>query len=153
MNKNFKASKKGKYIQIEYLGYEPANHYIDLHTHGHMWHSKASESRDFMKKILELEVEFQKELDRRELSHNPKKIIRFYLNVIDGISSGFDVRSSMSNEEIAKAFVNGFDTVYNEGKSKCEAIIIKAKVSIAVYIFSSFLIKIIMSFLFLCVLF
>jgi len=132
--KNFKASKQGKYIQIDYLGYKPANSMINNRTHGHMWFLNGTDARKFMTKVLELEVEFGNELIKLGLSHNPNKIIRFYLNVIDSISSGLDIRSDMSNQEIAKSFVSGFNNSYNEKLRYCQSIIESAKkVPISMY--------------------
>lgn len=117
MDKKFKISKKGKYIQVEYIGYTPPNEVIRNHTHGYLWMLNVSDARKFIKLVLDLEVEINKQYGENN-RHNPNKIIRFYLNVIDGVSSGCDIRSKLTLPEFATLIMNGFNNAYDRANSE-----------------------------------
>ena len=127
MDNKFKASKKGKYIQIEYIDYVPPNSTIKNHTDSYMWFLNGDDARRFMKLIVDLEDEIVKQYIENQV-HNYKKIIRFYLNVIDSVASGLDVRSKLSLEEFATLIMGGFNRTYVNAKNECQEIIDKGKV-------------------------
>lgn len=116
--KKFKVTKVGKYFDIAYLGYISDVSEFKFPCFNNIWLGNAENARNYINYINNLEII----IDKIDKEHDTKKIIRFYLNIIDSILSGIDVRSSLSIEEVAELLVTYFTKRYQDTLKKCDNI-------------------------------
>lgn len=114
---SFKASKKGKYFQIDYVS---GLDHVPSHYNKYVWALSKKHAREFIKRVAEIETSIKEILVRDGLPYDYRLIVYLYLNAIDNISSGLDIRSNMSSSELADRFVYGYDHKYKEAYTFCK---------------------------------
>ena len=113
---DFTVNKRGEYYNLEYLGFKNPNVVFKIHHWNNTYFSKKAEVLNFISYVIKLE----KSLTTLKSKHNPKKLIRFYLNMIESIASGHDVRSKWSIDELAERLVDWFDKRLDEANTFCK---------------------------------
>ena len=78
-----------------------------------------ADADNLISKLKELEASISLELVNRNLPFKAQLIILTYLNVIDSICSGLDIRSKLSNEELTDIFIRGYQKKYDEALAFC----------------------------------
>lgn len=117
METSFKASKKSNYFQIDYI-----SGLTDMAVQYHMyvWCLSKAHSRDFIQRVKEIETHVKEKLTNDGLSYDFRLIMHLYLNVIENISCGLDIRSTMTSHELAERFVSGYHRKYLEAQTFCK---------------------------------
>jgi hypothetical protein len=119
METSFKVSKKTKYFQIDYV---TGLDYVPSHYHKYVWCLSAIEARLFIRRVREIE-KYVKEIigmTKNNFPYDYRLIMYLHLNAIENISCGLDIRSKMSNLELADRFVYGYDHRYKEAYTFCK---------------------------------
>lgn len=116
--KKFKVTKSGKYFDVAYIGYISDISEFKFPCFNNIWFETADKARNYINYINDLE----KEIDKIDKIHDTKKIIRFYLTIIDSILSGIDVRSDYSITKVAQLLVTYFTKRYQNSLKICEDI-------------------------------
>ncbi len=119
--KNFKVSKYKNYFQTHILRFKPVNSAVSVWMPTMQLHQDRASTEKYMKFILDLEVAVKKELESRNLNHDPMKVIVFRLNLVSSWADGFDIRHDLPIEHQAILVVNWYNNAYNEAKEDCEA--------------------------------
>lgn len=114
MEKNFTVNKRGKYYNVEYIGYKAPNATIDIRFWNNFYCSTKEEVKSTIKYICDLEEILTNEISEKQLNYNPKKLIRMYLKIIESVASGFDIRSKWSIEKYAKSIIESHGRKYDE---------------------------------------
>ena len=114
---SLKASKKGKYFQIDYVS---GLDHVPSHYHKYVWCLNKKHAREFIKRVTEIEISIKEVLVRDGLPYDYRLIMCLYLNAIENISCGLDVRSQMDSAELADRFVHGYDRKYKEAYTFCK---------------------------------
>jgi len=114
---SFKASKKGKYFQIDYV---TGLDYVPSHYHKYVWCLSKKNATAFIQRVNEIEREIKEILVKDSLPYDYRLIICLHLNAIENISCGLDIRSNMSSLELAERFVGGYDHKYKEANTFCK---------------------------------
>lgn len=117
MKTSFKASKKGKYFQIDYV---TGLDYIPTRYNKYVWCLSKKEASAFIQRVTEIEKEIKEILVKDGLSYDYRLIICLHLNAIENISCGLDIRSNMSSLELAERFVSGYDQRYKDAHKFCQ---------------------------------
>ena len=109
------------YIETSYEGYNHCGPAFDIHNPKHIWHSTRKEVLAFIKRVEGVEAEMVKIINNPESDWQTKDLhsgmlVRKYLKLLDGISSGLDVRSSWSDEVAAEKIVSGYMARKKEGE-------------------------------------
>lgn len=117
METSFKVSKKGKYIQVDYISNELV---VPSHYDKYVWSLNKEHAKTFIQRIREVENHIKEILVNDKLSYDYRLIMYLHLNAIDNISSGLDIRSKMSSVELAERFVSGYDHKYKEAYTFCK---------------------------------
>lgn len=110
-----KASKKGNYIQIDYV----TNIEIPSTYNKYVWCINVKMARLFINKVKEIETHVKQILIKECFNYDFRLIMTLHLNAIESISSGIDIRSNMSSEDLANRFVYGYDKRYKEAFKIC----------------------------------
>jgi hypothetical protein len=117
METSFKASKKTKYFQIDYVtGLEDT----PVQYHKHVWCLNKEHAKAFIKRVKEIETHVKEILLKDELSYDFRLIISLHLEAIENISCGLDLRSKMTSEDLADRFVYGYHKKYQEAHTFCK---------------------------------
>lgn len=118
METSFKVSRKlGKYIQVDYVtGLE----YIPSRYHKYVWCLDKKHARTFIQRVNEIETHVKEYLANQKMSYDFRLIMCLFLNTIDNIATGLDIRSKMSSLELAERFVFTYDVKYKEAYKFCE---------------------------------
>ena len=124
---SFTVNKHGKYYNCIYIKHTAANAVVDLHNWANMYQSTRDAAEIYMQYVMDIEKLMVKYLRKRKLQHDPTKICRFYLKLLDGISCGLDVRSSWSKAEVVERLVEAFNTKYIQAQGVCEYILNKVR--------------------------
>lgn len=119
--KNFKVSKCKKYFQTHILKFKPGNVTISVNMSTMQLHQNREATEKYMKFVLDMEKAVKKELDSKNLGHDPMKVIVFRLNAVSSWADGIDMRSNWPIEEHAELLVYWYDKGYNEAKENCES--------------------------------
>lgn len=114
---DFTVNKRGQYYNLMYIGFEDPNYVFKIHQRNNVWFNTKTEVLGFISYVTKLE-EFLNGL--MLTSHNPKKIIRFYLKLVEAVASGLDVRSSWTIEDLGEILLKSFNTKYNEALTFCQ---------------------------------
>lgn len=122
MNTSFKKEQLEKYVEVTYQT-KIDNLPFRLKHNSSQYCLNESEADNFIDKIKTLEKTISEELSKRNLAYKTEFIILTYMQVIESIANGFDIRKNMSDEELAFAFVNGYHKKYQEALSFCNGII------------------------------
>ena len=117
METSFKVSKKGKYIQVDYISNELV---VPLRYNKNVWSLNKEHAKTFIQRVREIEAHIKEILVNDNLLYDYRLIIYLHLNAIDNISSGLDIRSKMSSVELAERFVSGYDNKYKEAYTFCK---------------------------------
>ena len=118
MSTTYTKKEEGKYIKVTYI---PD---IENLSFNHKYKSEQlclsdADADNLISKTKELETSIASEIVKRSLPFKSQLIILTYLNIIDSICSGLDVRSKMTNEELTDLFVNGYQKRYDEALAFC----------------------------------
>ena len=118
MKTTFDREIKGEYI---YLTYNPKIEGLSssLDYNATQLFTKEEDINKFVDTVLKLELLIDRELVKNKYSYNRRLIILTYMNAIESISSGLDVRSKLSLSEIAERFVSGYNDKYKEALAFC----------------------------------
>lgn len=117
METSFKVSKKTKYFQIDYVtGLDN----VPSHYHKYVWCLSKKDARAFIQRVIEIETNIKQILVKDGLPYDYRLIMCLHLNAIENISCGLDIRSKMSNLELADRFVYGYDHRYKEAYTFCK---------------------------------
>lgn len=122
MENQFTVNKRGKYYNVEYIGYKSHSTIFDVWHWNNTYLSSKEEILNFINAVAEFEILLTKKLKALNLNHNPKKIIRMSIKNLDNILIGIDVRAKLSMEEKVDLFINGFQKRYNEADEFCKTI-------------------------------
>ena len=114
----FKVSRKlNKYIQIDYVaGLE----YVPINYHKYEWFLNKKSAREFIQRFKEIEYHVKEIVDDRKLGLDYRLIMYKFLNAIGGISTGLDVRSNLSNIELAERFVSSYEKSFKDAFAFCK---------------------------------
>lgn len=118
METKFKISRVKKYIDIKYV----SGINLPLSASDNVFVSSAKEGRKLIQMIRDLENRIRTIFSEREIDLDYRLIIVKYLRAIDSISSGFDIRSGMSIDELSERFVDGYKFNYDQVIAECEEI-------------------------------
>lgn len=118
METTFERKQSGKHKEITYVTK------LNNLTHIHKYKSSVlcSNEKDvdtLIEKVRGLEESISKKIAKEGYPFKTELIIITYFNVIDSIASGIDIRSKMSNEELADRFVGGYKKMYDEAYLFC----------------------------------
>lgn len=118
METSFKVSRKlNKYIQLDYVtGLE----YVPIGYHKYAWCLDKKSARAFIQCFREIETHVKEIIDDKKLGFDYRLIMYKFLNTIDGISTGLDVRSSLSSLELADRFVSSYEKAFKEAYIFCK---------------------------------
>ena len=119
METSFKISKKGKYIQIDYISNLELKSFKSF---DYIWSISIKDAKEFLRLAREIETKIKTELVSKNLNYDYRLIMVRYLKVIDGISTGFDIRSKMTTDELAENFVWWYDKKYTEEYNYCKEV-------------------------------
>ena len=125
--KNFRVSKCKKYFQTHILKFKPGNVAVSVHMSTMQLHQDRQATEKYMKFILDMEQSVIKELDKRNLAHDPMKVIVYSINLISSWVDNFDIRHDLPIEQQAILVVNWFDNAFNKAKEVCEKILAELK--------------------------
>lgn len=109
METSFKVKKAGKFIDIQYI----TGIKLPMSTYDNVLVTSAKEGRKLIKFIRNFEDGVRKCLVKEGIDLDYRLIIVKHLGAVDSISSGFDIRSKMSIEELSERFVFGFKRIYD----------------------------------------
>lgn len=122
MNTTFSQKPSGKYIELTYnSNIEKLD--MSLKFNSSVLCSEQEDADKLIQKIRDLETLISQKTSKENLPFQTPIIILTFMNAIDSIASGLDVRSSLSNEELADRFVNGYKKLYDEAYLFCCKII------------------------------
>jgi len=116
METTFKISRHKEYINIEYI----AGIKIPFTMFTNVFVSSAKEGRNLVSYVRNLEDEIKKNLELMGYDLDYRLIIAKYIQVIDSIACGLDIRSKMKVQEVAERFVRGFKEKYDEAVKEAE---------------------------------
>ena len=117
MESFLKVSKKGKYIQIDYktnLDYVPMD-YCD-----YVWCSNVEDARLFIDFFYKIKEKIKEVLEDKKYKIDYRLIILQRLKSIESISSGFDIRSKKTIDELAEDFVFSYNKKLEESIIFCK---------------------------------
>jgi hypothetical protein len=118
MDTSFKFSiKLSKYIQVDYI---TGLDYIPMGYHKYAWFLDKKRARNFIQRFKEIETHVKEIIDDKKLSFDYRLIMCKFLQAIDSISDGFDVRSDISSIELADRFVSSYENSYKEAFTFCK---------------------------------
>lgn len=120
MKKQFtKEATKGTSISVTFF---PKSDILSqrLKMNSNQWCLDEQDAEKFIDKTILLHNSITKELANRNLQYNTELVLITYLHVIEAISSGFDIRNKMSNEEIANHIIDGYHKKFTEALQFCE---------------------------------
>lgn len=118
MNTSFTKSQTGKYVDVTYNTHIP-NLFMNLRYNAHQSCLSDEDADKFIAKVQEMEKTIAEEMAKQNFSYKVELIILTYMPLIESVSSGFDVRSKLSTQELAKLIVNGYNKKYVEALSFC----------------------------------
>ena len=118
METSFKKSQADKYVNVEYITNIPNLPY-QLKDRTNQWCITDEDADKFISTVRKLEGLMSHELSEQKLNHNVSLIILTYINAIENISSGMDVRSKLPLDVLAKRFVESYVTKYDEAVKFC----------------------------------
>lgn len=117
METSFKFSRKlSKYIQVDYI---TGLDYVPIGYHKYAWCLDKKRARDFIQCFREIETHVKEIIDDKKLGFDYRIIMYKFLSAIDSISTGLDIRSSLSNLELADRFVSSYENSYKEAFVFC----------------------------------
>ena len=119
MENQFTVNKRGKYYNVEYIGYKAHSVKFDVWHWNNTYLSSKEEVLKFINAVAEFEILLSKKLKALNLNHNPKKIIRMSMKNLDNILIGIDIRAKLSLEEKVDMYINGHNKRYNEANEFC----------------------------------
>lgn len=120
MNTSFTKKQLDKYIEVAYVtnvGKLPTR----CEFNQTQWCLSDQNADKLIDKIKALEITISKEVSEMP-QLKTELIILTYLPVISSIADGLDVRSKLSNEELAENFVSGYLKRYNEAVEFCNKV-------------------------------
>jgi hypothetical protein len=118
METSFKVSRKlGKYIQIDYV---TGLSYLPNQYHKYVWCLNKTNARAFIKLMVEIEAHVKELLAKDNMTYDFRLIMCLYLQAIENIATGLDIRSDMGSLELANRFVFGYDVKYKEAHKFCQ---------------------------------
>lgn len=118
METSFKVSRKlNKYIQIDYV---TGLDYTPIHYHKYVWCLNKQIARTFIQRVKEIETHVKEILAKDQMSYDYRLIMSVFLEVIDNIATGLDIRSKMTSLELAERFVFSYDVKYKDAHKFCE---------------------------------
>ena len=118
METSFKVSRKlSKYIQIDYV---TGLDYTSIQYHKYVWCLNKQIARTFIQRVKEIESHVKEILAKDRLSYDYRLIMSLFLEVIDNIATGLDIRSKMTSLELAERFVFSYDVKYKDAHKFCE---------------------------------
>jgi hypothetical protein len=117
METSLKISRNSGYIQIDYVHGLPNSM---SRSFSHIWFSTKKEAREFIKRLIEIELLVKEMVEKDNLPFDYRLVIINHLQAIDSISSGLDIRSNMSSEDLAERFVYGYNKRYEDAKKMCQ---------------------------------
>lgn len=126
METSFKISKKSKYFQIDYVS---GLDYVPFTNGKYIWATRKEQAREFIKRVKEIETFLIKLISDNHVPYDYRLIIHRYLEAIDSISTGLDIRSNMTSEQLAENFYFWYDKKYKEAYNTCKDIHSKYEVS------------------------
>lgn len=121
MTSKFTQKEEGKYIDVTY------NHGLELKCHKLKFNASQycineTHASDFIKRAENIEAEINKILTDKKSSYNVNLIMLTFMQAIESISSGIDVRSKISDAELALRFYDGYNVKHKEASLFCEKI-------------------------------
>ena len=122
MAKQFTVNKRGEYYNVEYIGYNPNSVKFDIWYSNNVYFSSKDEVKLFINVVSEFEKGLVSRLKERNINYNPKKIIRMYMNNLDNILIGNDIRAKLSMTEKVDMYIDWYDAKYNEANKFCNII-------------------------------
>jgi len=114
MSTKFSKRQSGNYIELTY------NSDIEsLKYNSSTLCSNEAEVDALIQKINAVESCISEEISKQNLPFKTPFVILTYMNVLSSVSLGIEVRSKLSNEELAEKFVSGYKKMYDEAYSFC----------------------------------
>lgn len=118
MDTSFKVSRKlGKYIQLDYI---TGLDYVPIGYHKYAWCVDKKSARAFIECFRGIETHVKEIIDDKKLGFDYRLVMYKFLNAIDGISTGFDIRSDLSSFELAERFVSSYEHSFKEAFVFCK---------------------------------
>lgn len=113
-----KKQNDDKYVVVTYVH---NNNKIssNLKLNAEQWCFSDADADKYIKTATQLEKLIVEELYKRKLNYNSTLIMLRYMQTIENISSGFDIRSNTPLNDLAERFVNSYDEKYNESVKFC----------------------------------
>lgn len=121
METKFTKKDSGKYIEVTYNSTTALKSYR-LKYNTSLPCSNNEEADIYIKRAENIEKEILKVIADKKSSFDVNLIMITYMQVIESISSGLDVRSKLSDEELAIRFYDGYETRHNEAVAFCKRI-------------------------------
>lgn len=116
-NTSLKVSKKGKYVQIDYisgLSYTPINYW------GYIWALNVNHAREFIKLFRDIESNIKEIIQRDNLPFDYRLIMLMFIKQIDSISDGLSIWSNKTSEDLSIAFVHNYADKYEKANEFCK---------------------------------
>lgn len=114
-----KAEDKDKYIRVTYHPTSEVKS-MKLKMNSTQYCLSDADAEVFIDKTIELKKAIENELTIKNLPYNIDLLILVYLQVIEFISTGSDIRSKLTNEQIAENMVEGYRRKFTESLQFCE---------------------------------
>lgn len=122
MENQFTVNKRGRYYNVEYIGYKSHSVKFDVWHWNNTYLSSKDEVIKFINAVAEFETLLAKRLKAMNLNYNPKKIIRMSMKNLDNILIGIDIRAKLSLEEKVDMYINGHHKRHQEADEFCKTI-------------------------------
>lgn len=91
-----------------------------LIMNANQWCLNESDAEKFIDKAISIYESIDMEMVNRNIPYSVELVFLTYLHVIESISSGFDIRSKMSNDEIVSHIIDGYHKKFTEALQFCE---------------------------------
>lgn len=119
MESKFTKKQGDKYLEVTY------NHGLELKSHrlkfnASQYCTNETDAEVFIKRAESIEKELDKVLLENKSYHNAGRIMLMYMQAIEAIASGIEIRSKLKDDELARRFFEGYNTKHLEAVAFCE---------------------------------
>lgn len=114
--------KEDKYVTITYTPSDKDIPYALLQN-ATQWCLNKKDAIAFKTYAIKIEKLIEVELAEKKLSYKASWIMLTFFKVMEGFATGFDVRSKISIEDMAKRLVFTYDSSYKEALKFCQGVL------------------------------
>jgi hypothetical protein len=93
---------------------------VRLKMNANQWCSDEKSADAFIEKFLAIKIFLHKLKAVKKFPYNIELMLLTYMQVIESISSGIDVRSKLNNGEIANLILDGYEKKFSEANQFCQ---------------------------------